>query len=278
MLKVFKFLVPVLTICLLYSFKFKTVDDQPVSMAYYRFQHIKDTTQSGRVTTEDFYLAFNSNKSIYLSKTKNDQDSIQQAILRKAEQENSNVIDMGIVLPTTPDQILATDQSLSVIKAFNGNNYLIKEDFEKISWKIDQETSEILGYKCQKATGKCKGRTYTAWFTTDIPASFGPWKLNGLPGLILEAFDTSGRIKFTCTKILNQVKLPANISLTIPADAIATTQKDYNRMENAYRENSGMGTFDGGDIRIESTSLKSTSGNTGSKRFKVNFPLEIVGH
>lgn len=33
------------------------------------------------------------------------------------------------------------------------------------------------------------------------PYSFGPWKLNGLPGLILEAKDTEGKMFFQAEKI-----------------------------------------------------------------------------
>ncbi len=70
-------------------------------------------------------------------------------------------------------------------------------DLPEIKWQLTDEVKNIGGYECQKATAKYGGRFYEAWFTSKIPSSDGPWKLTGLPGLILEARDTSGQINFT---------------------------------------------------------------------------------
>lgn len=43
-----------------------------------------------------------------------------------------------------------------------------------------------MGYSCQKATTTFRGREFNVYFAKDIPIADGPWKLNGLPGLILE--------------------------------------------------------------------------------------------
>jgi len=40
-------------------------------------------------------------------------------------------------------------------------------------------------YDCRRAIGKFRGREYEVWYTTDIPIPGGPFKLGGLPGLIL---------------------------------------------------------------------------------------------
>lgn len=65
--------------------------------------------------------------------------------------------------------------------------YTYAESLEKPVWKITKEVSDIMGYKCYKATTRYGGRDWIAWFTPDISLSEGPWKLRGLPGLILKA-------------------------------------------------------------------------------------------
>ena len=47
-------------------------------------------------------------------------------------------------------------------------------------------------YNTQKATTEFGGRKWNAWFTTDLPFQDGPYKFNGLPGLIVKIEDDGG--------------------------------------------------------------------------------------
>lgn len=78
----------------------------------------------------------------------------------------------------------------------------------QFKWKIEKEYKQIGKFKCQKAITEFRGRTYEAWFTQEVKVNNGPWKLHGLPGLILEASDSTGEVKFLFT------------SITIPTDDI----------------------------------------------------------
>ena len=51
-----------------------------------------------------------------------------------------------------------------------GEKFRITEPLEQPKWDIIADsTKQILNYACQMARCKFKGRTWTAWFTTDIP-------------------------------------------------------------------------------------------------------------
>ena len=79
--------------------------------------------------------------------------------------------------------------------------YVIEEDLPSFQWVITDSTKIVCGYTCQLAITDFRGRTYKAWFTPEIPISNGPWKLSGLPGLILEAYDTQNHYHYTLTGI-----------------------------------------------------------------------------
>lgn len=71
-----------------------------------------------------------------------------------------------------------------------------------IDWQLTGDsTKTVLGYECQPARCDYHGRTWNVLFTTDIPLQEGPWKLCGLPGVILEAEADGGVYSFKATVI-----------------------------------------------------------------------------
>ncbi len=75
------------------------------------------------------------------------------------------------------------------------------EPIEAMNWEICDSTKVILGYECTMAMAEYHGRDWTAWFAPEIPIQAGPWKLTGLPGVILEASESSGQHWFSATGI-----------------------------------------------------------------------------
>lgn len=90
---------------------------------------------------------------------------------------------------------------------FDMTDWRYEEDWEKPEWEITDESKDIIGYQCFKATADYRGRRWTAWFTPEIPVQDGPWKLCGLPGLILEAEDNHSEYHFLANG-LKQTEIP----------------------------------------------------------------------
>ena len=84
--------------------------------------------------------------------------------------------------------------------------YLSKEPLAKIDWTLTDDTLTISGLLCNRATGKLYGKKWTAWYTEEMPSSAGPWKLRGLPGLIVKAKDSEGIHCFELYGTKNEVR------------------------------------------------------------------------
>src|SRR5690554_5979665 len=113
-----------------------------------------------------------------------------------------------------------------------GFNY-VKEKTPKISWKIEKETKNIGQLTCQKATATFRGRDYTAWFAPDIPLPYGPWKLQGLPGIILEAYDTNKEMYL----YFKSIEYPTPQNLTIGPIVKPKEDSNYNWISlNEYKD------------------------------------------
>ncbi|MEM7372546.1 MAG: GLPGLI family protein [Bacteroidota bacterium] len=104
-----------------------------------------------------------------------------------------------------------------ISQEFNyGGPHLIQEKWPDIPWTIQQEEKIIAELLCKKATAHFRGRDYTAWFTPELPFNFGPWKLCGLPGLILEAYDATGQVAYWFHSLT--FPLPADSPILAPSE------------------------------------------------------------
>ena len=151
------------------------------------------TLQIGKVTSkyfsqvlQDFYTELQKLKIMYRSYV---QDGVFEYQIFKNQIENkTTVLDCG--------------SHLGIGKAPTPN-FRYEDDLSDMKWEIKKDTATILSYSCQKAITEFRGRTWEAWFTSEIPINNGPWKFGGLPGLIMKISDSQHYFVFECIGIEN---------------------------------------------------------------------------
>jgi GLPGLI family protein len=236
-------------------------------LVHYKFTHVRDTTNRDHPYTENMGLYIGRNSSAYRS---------YDNILEQAEAKKQ----MEAALASSPDghfniqrhrrgssseyYQFPNDKKLARKEPLVMDTYLIDDAMPAIDWKISNDTATFGGLHCQKATAHFKGRDYTAWFCPDMPLHVGPWKLNGLPGVIVQAYDAKKDVQFMfdgvekvfVTKPDKQEKLAETKSdgpgprmiviggdnggdpniIQLPKNAIKTTDKEFSKLQEAMRK------------------------------------------
>ncbi|MGY0408777.1 MAG: GLPGLI family protein [Polaribacter sp.] len=84
----------------------------------------------------------------------------------------------------------------------------IGEKLNKLKWTVNGNIKKvILGKDCISATTNFRGRSYTAFFSTDFEGIVaGPWKFDGLPGVILSVKSDDGYVAFRALKLFAENK------------------------------------------------------------------------
>jgi GLPGLI family protein len=80
------------------------------------------------------------------------------------------------------------------------NEVFVVNDNVNIEWKLLNDLVTIGILKCKTATTFFRGRRWWVAYAPEVPVKYGPWKLQGLPGLIVQAEDSTGLHKFNLVK------------------------------------------------------------------------------
>ena len=218
-----------------------------VSYDVKEWNYAKDT-----VVNQQMSLLFNQDISKYYNEISQWTDSLSST--PEGAKQLKEII-MAHCMTTMPDGSVRVDYTKGPVKniytyIFNYKNNEIlthygkwgteqrfyDEPLEEMTWVIGDSTTNILGYECIKAETEYHGRHWEAWFTPEIPVSFGPWKLRGLPGLILNANAGKG-FEFTATgiqssdRILTPIFNPENYNKTDRKKALADEEYYQNNRQ-----------------------------------------------
>jgi GLPGLI family protein len=235
-------------------------------LVHYKFTHVRDTNNRAAPYTENMVLYTGKSAGAYRS-----YDAIlDNAAFKKEFAEKAANSPDGRVMINHNSRASGTayyqypnEQKLLTKDVLLMNSYLIEDRMPVIDWKISGDTATFGGLHCQKATAHFKGRDYTAWFCPDLPVHAGPWKLNGLPGVIVDAHDSKNEVIFKFDGVEKAVPLPPKSDpvgndhpdgqqhmmmlgtddsdadpnvIESPATAIKTTQKEFDKLQAAMHK------------------------------------------
>jgi GLPGLI family protein len=235
----------------------------------YGFKFQTNKTDTNSIASEDMLLVINDNASEFQSYFK----IIKDSALKQMEQTR-RVDFRGIPKPKL-DYSIVKDRSAKNIRfsqILGPNKFYYTDSLDMFDWQLQPDKKDIAGYACNKATVSFAGRNYTAWYTPAIPIAEGPYKFNGLPGLILEVYDADNHFHFT---VLSIKKIPyRNIDTEPQPGYIKMTRKEYRTYLDKIRENPSL-MFESDKIKLPPEMLEKINANGRARFAQENNPLEI---
>ncbi len=198
----------------------------------YKFQ--VDSTDIYSSKQEDMILLLNKDKSHFYSFSKYVLDTL------KNNNKNRSLQELLILRQNAPKQRVKFEiqKNFKTSKIYYYEKiflttYKAEENYKKLNWVIQNETKKIGKFSCKKATTNFAGRTYIAWFTTEIPISNGPHKFDGLPGLIIDIKDTKNHHHFTLKEFKKEKgKFPINNRRIVNASMSEIKKARENQLQN----------------------------------------------
>ena len=110
------------------------------------------------------------------------------------------------------DKIVDNSFNANVFKDFSKDEYykyeiilfrLYKVPYQiDLKWDLLEGDKLILGFPCKKSSVSFGGRRWVAWYTQEMAIQNGPYKFQGLPGLILEISSEDGDYEFIAKSIV----------------------------------------------------------------------------
>ena len=184
---------------------FAQTPDKVLARVRYTYINKTDTLKNGKIRAQNMLLFVGKNASLY---TSYDRLNHQLAVDQKIRMKMMTMVDNSGVKSIKIDEsalksMLATNhlyfikENKHYLKEMIGDeSYQVEETSYPFKWKILKDTLTFSGIHCQKAITTFEGKNWVSWFAPGLPFQSGPWQLNGLPGLIIEAYDEQKDVYF----------------------------------------------------------------------------------
>jgi len=232
--------------------------------ATYELTYQIDSTDSSNLKTERMILDIDKSISSYESERKYLKDSILKS-------NNPHSV-YGLSKSKFKYKIYKDKNTnkINTLYDYTAYKFEIEEIIPKLKWSIHKETKKILDINCIKATTSFAGRYYIAWFANEIPISDGPYKFTGLPGLIMEIYDTKNHYKHIVIGINYQKK---NVKFNNNGFT-KISQFDFKKFLKKIKEKPSLILYNPG-IQIPKAGLDKYDRNHRERQKHENNPIEL---
>jgi len=206
-----------------------------IAKVHYEFKHVNDSTQRDQFIRDETVTYLNQQGSYYTSySTKRMQEEVKRQMQGPGFDGTLTITKRST--PSSSSYLLDANQNkMTEVISVASDNFAIPQSYPTQDWEILSDQKEIGGYHCQNAKTTFKGRAYIAWFTTELPFPYGPWKLHGLPGLILDARDTKNEVIFAYAGF-DKIE-DGKTSVALPQNVITTTAEEVKKIQEAFKAN-----------------------------------------
>lgn len=185
--------------------KAQIISERAYMLCNYSCKSVSDTSRRDSTTKEVASLEIGKSGSYYYSiNHKNHEKAMLDFKNNHAGERLKPGESLKMILAMgTPMKVYKNHKESSIVyfDKIALSYYTFEEEMPTFDWIIQPDTMTVLNQICQKATCYFRGRSYEAWFSQAIAVSEGPWKFNGLPGLILKIKDSRNDYVFDAIEI-----------------------------------------------------------------------------
>jgi GLPGLI family protein len=210
----------------------------------YSLSYQQDSLPPHFTRQDDMLLFLGTKSSLFVSKNAyNFEKDMREIFSQQQLQEYMNKMPQ---IPKSSYRIYKyfSDGNLSFTDYVSPNIFMYEENLNLFDWKLSGDTATIHGHRVQKATCDFGGRSWVAWFCPEIPYSDGPYKFNGLPGLILNVHDTRNHYVF---EFLSIEKPKEELMIEyLERKFVETTKQNYFKARDAFNANLASWAKEGG--------------------------------
>jgi len=199
-----------------------------------------------KASEKNYLLTFNKSECIFEE---------EQQLEKPKSAAGEMSISVSISSSEEKKYINAKDKTSTIEDEIFGKEFLIVDPIEKPNWELVDESKKIGDYTCFKAKllipvsekqkkeyeeflkkeeiksslfkmQEPKDKTITAWYTPEVPVSFGPNNYWGLPGLILEISEPE--LIILCSKLVLNTK---GSTIKVPNKGKKVSQKEFDAIQ-----------------------------------------------